>query len=365
MGFDEAPQLKAKRARSSFARGGVAVLLALIAASLVPGGAAQRSVRAAREYLVVVALVPSYAEMPVIMSSTGQVEQVVERAGNMQSWQARWSPDRSMLAWVGSGGLMVENAGGSAKRLLVAKRGRCTQICVPMSFAWSPDGRRVLVGGAGKQTARLLVVSVKSSRTVDLVRARPWTEYVVFGWSPNGRSIAYSRRSGQWGTAKCCKLDLVVAKSNGGSPRSLFRFREPIHDDPIASWSPDGGSLAFVSEGREPHDPRFAIVDVATGKLRRIPKISPTPSEAPAWSPDSRRLAVASGTRVVTLSRTGGDVRSLGTGGRIVVWSPGGRVTIVRGTYPNQVWASDDGNHRARLLFRMPPRQAILAIDPR
>ena len=155
------------------------------------------------------------------------------------------------------------------------------------------------------------------------------------------------------------------AKSNGGSPRTLFGFREPIHDSPVATWSPDGRSLAFVSEGRESHDPRFAIVDVAGRKLHRIPLIRPMPYEAPAWSPDSRRLAVAAGTRVVTLSRTGGDVRSLGTSGQIVVWSPGGQITIVRGSHPAQVWASADGSHRARLLFRMPGSQGIFAIDPR
>jgi Tol biopolymer transport system component len=365
MGTTSPAHLKTRGARPSLARGLIAVSLLLIAASFIRGGDASPATQTSSEYLVVAALARPYVQMPVIMSSTGRVERVVARARSLQSWQARWSPDRTMLAWVGSSGLMVERAGGGAKRTLLATNAGCTRICVPMSFAWSPDGRRILVGGAGTQTARLLVVSVKTGHAVDLVPARAWTEYVVFGWSPNGRSIAYSRASGKWATAKCCKLDLVVAKSNGGNPRTLFRFREVVHDSPVAAWSPDGRSIAFVSEGREPHDPAFAVVDVAAGKLHRITKVSPVPGEAPAWSPDSDRLAVGLGTRVVTLSRAGGDVRSLGTDGRIVFWSRNGQVTIVRDSRPGQVWASDDGIHRARLLFRMPPRQAIFAIDPR
>lgn len=309
----------------------------------------------APRYAVVAARLPSYAGTVEILGPKGHVQRVLSRGND--GWSASWSPNGSMIAWVDHRGLLVARADGTRPRLLVRASRVCTQVCAPLTFAWSPNGHRLLVGGAGKQTSRLVSVAVWTGKQIDLVAARPYTEYDVLGWSPNGAWIAYARSSGKWGTSTCCDLHLVVARPDGSGARRLFRFADPIHDTPYGSWSPDSRSIAFTSD-----NPHFAIVDVQSSTVRRITGISPLIGPPPAWSPDSKRLAVI-GEQVMTVDTSGHHVRRLGTGGERVVWTRGGTLIIVRGTSSSEVLATRDEHRRPHLLFRMPKKLVILALD--
>jgi hypothetical protein len=325
------------------------------------GGAGSQTVDSPSRYLVVAALAPNFAAQPEIVDATGAIERKVGTATHAQSWQAGWSPDRSQIAWIDDAGVHVERADGSDARLVVPRGAApCRDLCVAMSFAWSPDGARLLVGGAGTNTRRLVVADLSSSAVRSLVRPRAYVEYRVVGWSVRG--IAYLRYAGNPGTASCCRSELYVARADGRKPRRLFAAAEPIHDTPYARWSPDGRSIAFVTEARDPHDPRVAVVDVATRVVRRLRAVRQVMTVEPAWSPDSARVAFARGGSVAVVSRRGRGVRVLKVRGDMVAWSPSGELAIVCGQ--RAVCISAHGTAPPALRFRLPAGQAILSIDP-
>jgi hypothetical protein len=313
-------------------------------------------------YLIVAAVLPAYAPVVEIVGPSGTVERVVARPGLSNSIGARWSPDGSLLAWVGRAGLTVERADGRGRRLLV-KAPECNTTCVPLTFAWSPGGRRLLVGGAGRGTEHLLVVSASTGRSVDVVRSRANTEYRIVGWSSSRDSIAYLRRSGGIPASTCCKLELFVAASNGSGPRRLLSLADGgIHDSPAGSLSPNGRWLAFTTEARDPRDPRLAVVDTRTGRIRRLNSLNPDLT-TPSWSPDSRRIAITSGGKVLTITPQGKRVGSIGSSGGLLTWSRSGDLLIVRGPGSREVARSTAGRQRATRLFRLPKRRSILTID--
>ena len=322
----------------------------------------QGSAARPRHYLIVAVVKPNYKSMVEIVDARGRRERLLQKPENVDS-SAAWSPDRSRVAWTARAGVMVERADGSRRRLVFPQPGGCTTDCVPLTFAWSPDSRRLLVGGAGRQTSRLVSISLKSGRATDVVRPRVWTEYRIVGWAPNGRRIAYARVSGRPGTASCCRVDLIVARPDGTHCRTLFSLADPIHDVFAAAWSPNSRSIAFSTDNRDPHDPTLAIVNVATGAVHRL-KHGGWGSQRPAWSPDSKRLAVALGGRTVTMTTSGGGVHTLlAVTGTSVIWSPSDQITIAGSAQPREVFASPNGTAPAKLIFRLPSRVAVVAID--
>lgn len=311
-------------------------------------------------FLTVALVAPNFEPLTELLGATGRIERVIARPGLTTAWGATWSPNRSLLAWVGPKGLTVERLDGSRRRLLVRNPGGCTSSCVPMTFAWSPDARRLAVGGAGKETNRLLVVSLRTGRSTEIGPTRALTNYSVFGWSRDGHLIGYIRRSiDRNTTSPTCAL--MVARADGSQPRRLFNAADSIHDCPQASLSPDGRSIAFTTEARDVPDPPLAIIDIATSRLRRI-RINTF--SAPVWSPDSKRVAVG-GRAVLILAAADGQAHSVSVVGRPVAWTHSGDLFITSGSTDRNVLVARGGRRPARLLFRVPKNQSIVAIDPR
>jgi WD40-like Beta Propeller Repeat len=308
-----------------------------------------------------------------VLDARGTVERVVAREGDTSSFSdVRWSPDGSMLAWIGDEGVIVQRADARSRpRLLVSTPTSCSLLCGPLTFVWSPDGRKLLVGGAGSPVGLLSVVPVEGGRARSLATAQSGTYYRAIGWARD--EIVYTRASED--VEPCCTpgLDLIVARPDGSGQRTLFSFADGgVHDSPSAALSPDGRYLAFTSEGRSRPDPRLGVIDVGCGTMRTIRAVNPPGQRPPVWAPDSREFAVASyqvgdtSDRVTVFAAEGPRRHELGAVGYPVAWDRIGLTIVLgrNGTSPTLVSRSD-GRGAARILFRMPNEQSILTIDVR
>lgn len=81
-------------------------------------------------------------------------------------------------------------------------------------------------------------------------------------WSPDGRSIAFSRRDG----GNDCQI--LVAAANGGSERRVGACNGL--DDLGFDWTPDGRGLVFGSMSESGRTTGIRILDLATGRWRAL-----------------------------------------------------------------------------------------------
>jgi Tol biopolymer transport system component len=292
-----------------------------------------------------------------VVGRGGDLQRVVVPAGSPAPYRALWSPDDSMVAWAARDGLHVENADGSAPRLLVAGSTSCTGACTPLGFVWSPDSRSLTVGGAGPQTNELLLVPLDGSAPQLLAPTLPFTSYNPSFWTPDGGSLVFGSFSGDIGTSSCCHADIGVTTPATGKTRTLYTTRN-WHGVALPLPSPDLRYRAVITE-RSQYRQELRIVDTATGKSRLVKGVNPT--NFAAWSPDSHTVAVVESSRhVVTVSASSGRVREIGRG-LDVSWSRDGELLVVRGTY-DQIWASSGGRPEL-LLFESPQGRYIESID--
>jgi dipeptidyl aminopeptidase/acylaminoacyl peptidase len=152
--------------------------------------------------------------------------------------------------------------GGEARRVTNLRNGVAT-------FEWSPDGRRmVLTSRTGPSDARPPSSDVRHYKHMSY-------KFNDTGWFDDKRSHVF------------------VVDVASGHPTQIT-FGEDWNDtDP--QWSPDGSTIAFVSDRTghafdESRNTDVFVIDSAGGPIR---KISDHPEEdySPRWSPDGRQIA--------------------------------------------------------------------------
>ena len=84
---------------------------------------------------------------------------------------------------------------------------------------------------------------------------------------------------------------LIVADSDGENPHVVMQSNEPLMSP---AWSPDGQSLAYVSF--EERLPSVYVQYLKTGERRRVSAKAGV-NQAPAFSPDGKKLALTLSTR--------------------------------------------------------------------
>jgi TolB protein len=84
---------------------------------------------------------------------------------------------------------------------------------------------------------------------------------------------------------------LIVADSDGENPRVIMQSNEPLMSP---AWSPDGQSLAYVSF--EDRLPSVYVQYLKTGERKRVSAKAGV-NQAPAFSPDGKKLALTLSTR--------------------------------------------------------------------
>ena len=186
----------------------------------------------------------------------------------------------------------------------------------------SPDGRRLAVGIAGRDSQTWLYDFARDTLTLFTFGG---TVNQNANWTPDGKRIAFqSNREGP------LNLFWQLADGSGG----LERLTTGEYTQAANSWSPDGQLLAFVEVNP---DTGYDIWMLRLGDHKAQPFIqTPGNESAPRFSPDGRWLGYISddsGSRQVYVQPfpgPGGKYQISTEGGTEPVWNPNGRELFYR-----------------------------------
>lgn len=182
------------------------------------------------------------------------------------------------------------------------------------------NGRIALRGLRGDEPLALLVVDGRDG-TVERVTNDDVYPDEGLSWSPDGRSIAFSR---DVCPPDPCAVVISVVDLTDGTVRNITPVTAGVSDSQ-PSWSPDGLRIAFTSNRAAAGDP-FRIdvytIGVNGSELTRIP-LDTTHAAQPAWSPDGRWIAFERSNGVQTDLAI---VRPDGTAERSVIVDLGGSI---------------------------------------
>lgn len=190
------------------------------------------------------------------------------------------------------------------------------------SFAWSPDGRRLVVSSSREDPLRefykIYVVPADGS---DLEAI---TDFDVatrgLNWSPDGARIAFARRNTN------TSADLFVMNSDGTDRRQLTDPFEAL--DGSTTWSPDGLRLAFIRQSMillssdltnpfelaHPDSNGILALDMGTGSVDKLTQVAEFAGHL-SWSPSGDSLLysarVDGNQEILLLGPNGGDPLNL------------------------------------------------------
>ncbi len=102
-------------------------------------------------------------------------------------------------------------------------------------------------------------------------------------WSPDGKTIAFvSNRNGN--------EDIFTVPAEGGEVKQITFHTAP---DILGDWSPDGKQILFYS-ARETRAPMLYTLNLADGRLRKLTEDEVT-LQSPAFAPDGKTIAYSRG----------------------------------------------------------------------
>jgi dipeptidyl aminopeptidase/acylaminoacyl peptidase len=261
----------------------------------------------------------------------------------------QWSPDGEWLAYTNDGHVWT-----------VAATGGKPQKVTPFSTGgsaprWLPDSSGLLV-----------TISIEDkSRIVLTDRLGGWPRQLTSGpghdhspsLSPDGTQFAYVHQpldDFNRSDIMLCEIESGITKALTGTPH--------MHDA-RPQWSPDGGSIAFVSE--RPGYRELFIIDVASGQERQLTHTNHDIVEH-QWSPDSSQLLCTinrdGAYDLVLVNATSGDITDVRTAYGIHAypqWLPDGKSITFEfedAQNPPDIFRMELGSEQAtQLTFSKPP----------
>ena len=216
------------------------------------------------------------------------------------------SPDGSQVAFFSErSGYSVDlwladgTTGRVQRRLLktTASSNYETYRFINSSVNWSPDGRFLTLAAKRGPKDDLLVIDVRRNRIARRIDV-PLAGVLTPSFSPDGKQIAFSGLDGGLS-------DLFIVNTDG---TGLRRLTHDKYADLNPVWSPDGRTLAFVTDRGPGTDfttlqfggPRIALYDLQENKVVDLDHMERGRNVSPQWSPDGKQLAFVSDRNGVT-----------------------------------------------------------------
>src|SRR5262249_37733083 len=186
----------------------------------------------------------------------------------------------------GKNALMVANADGGAATAIADVVGSNSPLPqVGERFAWSPDGKSIVFVSA---TAGPELDMNSDPIVITRYWYRPATAYPA-RFNDNRR------------------LHLFIADVASHHVRQVT---EGTYDEHSVAWSPDGRTIAFLSDRERDPDMFFNfdifLMDVASGSVRRLTNTKNN-EYRPVWSPDGKTIAYEGLKRPMTSSETNSE----------------------------------------------------------
>jgi dipeptidyl aminopeptidase/acylaminoacyl peptidase len=190
--------------------------------------------------------------------------------------QPRWSPDNQYLSFLAARGeeektqvWTLNRLGGEAQQLTKIPQGVSSHL-------WSPDGKRLLLSIRDPKPEELTEDKEDDKKAKPVVIDRLQFKQDYTGYLDRYRTHLYTFTPG----------DTAAVQITSGD-----------YDDDSPAWSPDGKSVAFVSnrsdnpDGNANSDIWIVSAD-NPDKGKTLLQVTTNPSEdyAPAWSPDGKYL---------------------------------------------------------------------------
>jgi Tol biopolymer transport system component len=191
-----------------------------------------------------------------VMSADGSGQRKLASSGSAPAW----SPDSRRIAYIDArygGALVIAGADGSARLVIRGSN---------LSPYWSPDGRLIAFSRQVGDRTNLMLIG-GDGHALRMIRRNAR----ALGWSPRGE-IAFT---GKYGSA------VGLTSTSGRHARRLLPS-----DASALVWSPDERRLAFVDRNG------LHVASADGGHVRRLPPKNANWVGSPAWSPDSRWIAI-------------------------------------------------------------------------
>lgn len=219
-----------------------------------------------------------------------------------------WSPDGKRFAFT-----VVAKGNNQIAILDVASRTIVERLRIPevgsiSNPAFSPDGRHLVFSGTDDGITDLYTVEVATGTVEQLTDDRHADLQPV--WSPDGETIAFVSDRGEgsdFDTLAYSPLVLSLLTVDSGQVRTLPVFDDAKHINP--QFAPDGKSLLFIADPEGVSD--LYRLELASGRVRQLTRTLTGVSGITASSP-AMSVARRSGRVMFSLFRQAGyDILTL------------------------------------------------------
>ena len=256
-----------------------------------------------------------------VFSVDPETGEAVELTHGIRDYGSDWSPDGAKIVY--------DSGSGSGHQIVIANADGSNPVTIAEGDnpSWSPDGtriayvgedRRIWITNADGSDAQPITDGPDASgETVSFESGYDWNP----SWSPDGRSIAYTRvvserlvslPNGE-GRVSVTLEELRVWSEDGTDVALTDAYTYPGEPD----WSPDGSTIVFPGAPTLFHEettngdvwPRVLTIPASGGEVTAITPERERWIGGATWSPDGELIAFQDDYKTIAIVRPDGSHR--------------------------------------------------------